>query len=249
MTRHLRLALAALCASASLLSFPALAAVQSRADAGVFEITLSGGLAGADITALETLLATAAPAREQPRVLLLDAEGNDADVALRLGRLVREARFRTEVRPGAKCIGTCVLVLAAGTDRQARGTVILQRPAVDARAGDADARSAEALNRTRKYLGELDVPVDLAHALFTLPAGKARTLTEQELGFYRLSAPAALAFNEDDNATMARRMGLSMGQYLQFKELLLYKCDFFKDAPAERQACLDTAFRNFLPQQ
>jgi hypothetical protein len=238
----------ALLVAFSLATLPAFAALQAKTDAGVFEITLTGALTSADTTALETLLATATSSREQPRVLVLDSEGGDVDTALRLGRLLRESRFRTEVRPGARCIGACVLVLAAGTERQARGAVGVAKPVLDARTADADTRAAEMLNRARQYLGELDVPVDLAHLMFTTPAGKTRLLSEQELGFYRLSTHTAHAFNEDDNVGMAKKMGLSLAQYLQFKELLLYKCDFFKDAPAERQSCLDTAYRNFLPQ-
>jgi hypothetical protein len=232
-------------ALAVLVSPLSLAAVQGKTDGNVLEISVSGTLSASDAAALETLLAGAD--KNSKRLLALDSDGGDADAALRLGRLLRATPFRAEVRSGARCLGVCVLVLAAATEKQIQGSVGVTRPTVDDKAGDAATRSAEQLNRARKYLGELDVPVDLAHLMFGMPAGKTRLLNEQELAFYRLVSAQGPQFNEDDNAGMAKKMGLALGQYLQFKELLLYKCDFFKDAPQDRQKCLDTAYRNFLP--
>ncbi|MCD6060693.1 MAG: hypothetical protein K0S16_1004 [Moraxellaceae bacterium] len=225
----------------SLLLFSSLAtaAVQERSESGRAEIAVSGTLGAADAAQLEAL-ATAGKLKADT-VLVLDGDGDDLDAAMRMGRAVRAAQMKAEVRAGAQCFNACVLLLAAAGSEQVAGRVGITRIAV------AKEKEAALLNAARKYLAGLGVPVDLAHQMFSVPAGTPRLFNEQELGFYRLTSAVGKRFDEDDNAGMAKKMGLSLGQYLQFKELLLYKCDVYRDNVDERQRCLDTAYRNFMP--
>jgi hypothetical protein len=212
------------------------AALETRDESGRAVLAVSGTVSATDAAQLEAQAGTLRP----DTLLLLDADGGDLEAAMRMGRVIRQAQLKAEVRAGAKCLGACTFLLAAASQQQVAGSVGIARvvPGKD---------EAALLNASRKYLAGLGVPVDLAHQMFSLPPGKVRLFNEQELGFFRLSSTVGKRFDEDDNAGMAKKMGLSVGQYLQFKELLLYKCDFYKDKPEERQRCLDTAFRNFMP--
>lgn len=220
----------------SLLTPVALAAVELRTENGRAVLAVSGPVDAAAAAQLEGLAATLGP----DTLLVLDSEGGELDAAMRMGKVIRQARLKAEVRAGAKCFSACTFVLAAASAPQVAGSVGISRivPGKD---------EAALLNAARQYLAGLGVPVDLAHQMFSLPPGKLRLFNEQELGFFRLSSTVGKRFDEEDNAGMAKKMGLSQGQYLQFKELLLYKCDFYKDKPEERQRCLDNAFRNFMP--
>lgn len=235
-------------ALAALLSSSALAAVQSQANGPALEISIKGPLNDSDAAQLSILLGAGKLAQYTSRTLLLEGEGGDPEAAMKMGRLLRDKNFSAQVMAGTACMGACVFLLAAAAEKQVQGTVGVSLPA-GSKGSDAESskRAADTPNRYRKYFAELGVPVDLGELVLNTPPGKVRLLNPHELVFYRLHTRSELLFDEEDNVGMAKRMGLSLGQYLQFKELLVYKCDVHREDAAERAKCLDTAYRNFLP--
>ncbi|WP_417307432.1 ATP-dependent Clp protease proteolytic subunit [Devosia sp.] len=128
----------------------------------------------------------------------LNSPGGVVDQALKIGALLRERGFTTEVAAGALCASSCPLVLAGGVERLASPEAAIgvhqiyavaeagQMPAGVRAAGDAMSETQKTTAAITRYLEESGVdPAIWLHALET-PPNRLYYLSTEELTEYRL---------------------------------------------------------------
>ncbi|MBB4862212.1 hypothetical protein HNP46_001050 [Pseudomonas nitritireducens] len=160
--------------------------VQHAKVGAVLAVKISEDIAPGDYDRLfKGLLAN--PGKYARKVALLDSIGGSAAESIRMGRLLREAGFETLVPTNSVCQGSCVYLLAAGKRKTVRGYVGLHRPYYPA--GDS-AQSSGGYD-ARRYLREMNVPVELADTMQGIDPRSMRVLSPAELQRYGLSAATA----------------------------------------------------------
>jgi hypothetical protein len=136
----------------------------------------------------------------------LDSPGGDIDAAMKIGRLIHEARSCVRVGRFSRnarnsvCASACVLILAAGTNRSADASVGIHCPysllGVDTER--AQARYLAALERIRTYLEEMGMPTRLYEEMMRVSAASVHWLTrdeKQQLGLTRQNLAAVSTFH------------------------------------------------------
>jgi hypothetical protein len=86
----------------------------------------------------------------------------------------------------------------------------------------------KALTDSRAYFAEMNVPEQLADAMFSIPPEKMEILTDEKLSFYRLDGND-MAFEEEIQLQAAALFGMTRQQYMQNLNLV----------EKESKACLD----------
>lgn len=77
----------------------------------------------------------------------------------------------------------------------------------------------KALSDSRAYFAEMNVPEQLADAMFSIPPDKVEVLTDEKLSFYRLDG-TDMAFEEEIQLHLAARFGMTRQQYMQNSKLV-----------------------------
>lgn len=212
---------------------------------------LLGEIAPGDAARLQSIvnqIKRRAGTQECPEVsritLLIASEGGDVDEAMALGEIIRKEEFEVSVMSQARCVSSCVLVLAAGVERTSYGAVGIHRPYfVDLPASATSAevrRSRDALSqRIRVYLSKMDVSPQLFDAMEAVPPRQMRMLSEAELQGYRLLGRDA-THDERSVAKMAEFFGTTSAEYRRRDALADARCP-----PRSNPSSFDcrTAFR------
>lgn len=101
------------------------------------------------------------------KTIVLQSPGGSVADALKMGRLIRQRSFATEVEAGKYCASSCPLVLAGGVDRRAGanasiGVHQIASAGEDGLSGSAGMKNAQNISAAcQKYLREMDVDLEV----------------------------------------------------------------------------------------
>ena len=183
-TQLLRLSLIG---TALLTSLHAQAKVTVEAHDGLLAAKISEEIVPGDY---ETLLKglRSHPGKFTRKIVLLDSIGGSVPEAMRMGRLLRETGFEALVPSNGLCQGSCIYLLAAGKKRTVKGAVALRRPPfANGDSALAQAASPRPVLSPANYFREMGVNVSLAEAIYQVPEGRLRLLSQDDLLRYRLN--------------------------------------------------------------
>ena len=155
------------------------------------------GKIATDFTALVERVANIAERLHiETRVLDLDSSGGHVEDAMKAGDAIGASRWSLWVREDAICHSACVLILAAGDDRQISGKVGIHRMIrVDSTAttrAELSQELREVYAQMKEYLERNGAAVTVADLMMTVPNRKLRLLTKTELEEYGLEGTNAV---------------------------------------------------------
>jgi len=148
----------------------------------------------------------------------LASNGGNIDAAMDLGRLLRELGAFTFVGKDDQCLSACVFVFMGGERRRVAGQLGIHRPFFPYTQNYPDRpqrfRHLQAVLKT--YVEELDFPASLYEAVMLVPPETMRMLPPEELKRFYLEGISPSSEDIAD-AAAARRLDLSMADYLKYK--------------------------------
>ena len=150
----------------------------------------------------------------------INSEGGDVEAAIAVGRQLRRIRAVVLMWDKARCLSSCVFVLAGATGRMLYGQIGIHRPyalRTDERDYDAVQQDQRRLAKLAKeYLEEMNVSPSLYDAMVTIPPEKVRLLSRTELEQFGITDVDPVE-QEVLDAAEARKYGLSKTEYLRRK--------------------------------
>jgi hypothetical protein len=148
----------------------------------------------------------------------LASHGGDIDAALELGRLLRKLAVFTFIGRNDQCLSACVFAFMGGERRSVAGRLGIHRPFLPAvlDTPDRQARYRHLQKTLRNYIEELDFPASLYEAVMGVPPESMRMLAPADLKRFYLEGISPSSEDMAD-AAAARRLGISMADYLQRK--------------------------------
>src|SRR3546814_2760250 len=145
-----------------------------------------------------------------PRFLDIEAPGGRVESAIPAGDAIASSRWTIRVRADSICHSACVLVLAAGDDREVVGKVGIHRMV---RVGSQATTRAELSQELREVYGEIKeylerngASVAVADLMMTVPNRSLRLLDDSELREYGLSGTNAVQDRAEEHLP-ARKCG------------------------------------------
>lgn len=151
----------------------------------------------------------------------LASNGGDIDTGMDLGRLLRKAGVSTFVGKNDQCMSACVFAFMGGERRGVAGRLGIHRPffPFTQESPDRPARFRHLQKTLKDYVEEMDFPASLYEAIMVVPPETMQILTAADLKRFYLEGISPSSEDLAD-AAAARRLELSMGQYLQRKAKL-----------------------------
>lgn len=172
------------------------AALELCARTGTVRLHYAGKIATDFTTLMERVANIAERLHIKTRVLDLDSSGGHVEDAMKAGDAIGASRWTLRVGEGAICHSACVLILAAGDDRQIAGKVGIHRMIrVDSTATtrtELNQELREVYAQMKDYLERNGAAVTVADLMMTVPNRKLRLLTEPELLEYGLDGTNAV---------------------------------------------------------
>lgn len=186
------------------------AAMAPCRERGAVRLRYEGKISG-DFTALVQRVAAMADRMDIPtRILDIDSTGGRVEDAMPAGDAIAGSRWTIRVRADSICHSACVLVLAAGDDREVAGKVGIHRMV---RVGSQATTRAELSQELREVYGEIKeylerngASVAVADLMMTVPNRSLRLLDDGELREYGLSGTNAVQ-DDLDRIILARKCG------------------------------------------
>jgi hypothetical protein len=211
MTNTARIIALALAASTSIAHS---AEVHSRGNKSVFAVYLNGEIAKGDFSRVKSAFAGRSFKTEQNTMFIVDSPGGDLQEAMTIGRYVRQSKLTAVVPENAKCLSSCVYILAAGVSKMVFGAVGIHRPyLLTLPTVGVEAAMRNALRQSRDYFEYMNVPGQLADTMFSTPPEKLVVLDDDQLAFYRLNQ-ADIAFSEEQSLKNAAYYGMTRQEYM-----------------------------------
>lgn len=128
-------------------------------------ISLRGPITAGDAARVPKDIASAEASLGKPNSSLwvnVSSEGGDVQTAMAIGRFLRQRRATVFVQADSECLSSCVLLLAAGSDRLVYGKVGIHRPYLPDARGQSAASLQEYWRQTKSqlriYFEEMNVP-------------------------------------------------------------------------------------------
>jgi ATP-dependent protease ClpP protease subunit len=164
--------------------------VHSCASTRSIDISYSGIIDGSLAFLLEQLSAMSDAELISVRVLTIDSPGGDVESALRAGQAMANKSWRVDVPLDAQCYSACVLILAAGRNRNVLGSVGIHRmfpmrSKAETR-GDLAKELQAGSDRVKTFLAEQGVNPSLVDEMMTIPSNDVRELSWLEQDRYGL---------------------------------------------------------------
>jgi hypothetical protein len=204
---------------------------------------LNGEIEPGDLVKLESLFHSPTRARsfnvvnQEIYYLALNSLGGSLEEAMEIGRWVRKNKISTSMPMHSQCFSACVYILAAGVSKQVSyelwGTKVgIHRPYLTRMPReDVQVAMRKALVESKAYLAQMNIPEQLADAMFSIPPDNVEILTDEKLSFYRLNG-MDIAFEEESELKAAALYGMSRQQYMKNKQLFAdevkAKCDHLR---------------------
>jgi len=155
-------------------------------------------------------------------VVWFASDGGDIDAAMEVGRLMRRHGLMSLVGKFDQCLSACVFAFMGGERRSVAGRLGIHRPyfpfTVDT--PDRPVRFRNLQRTLRDYVDEMDFPPSLYEALMAVPPEVIHYLSAPDLKRYYLEGISPSSEDLAD-AAEARRLELSMSEYLQRKAKVL----------------------------
>lgn len=155
--------------------------------------------------------------------LQLNSRGGSLEEAMEIGRWVRKNKIVISMPGNAECFSACVYILAAGVSKFMIGwdghQVGIHRPYLTRMPKDgAQVAIRKALAESRAYFAEMNIPEQLADAMFSISPDDVEILTDEKLSFYRLTG-FDIAFEEETELKGAALYGMTRQEYMKNKKL------------------------------
>lgn len=172
------------------------AALEKCKETGTLRLKYEGKIA-TDFTALvERVGNVAERLKIERRILDLDSSGGHVEDAMKAGDAIGASQWTIHVGDQAICHSACVLILAAGDDRQIAGKVGIHRMIrVDSTAttrAELSQELREVYEKMKEYLERNGASVAVADLMMTVPNRKLRLLSTEELVEYGLDGTNAV---------------------------------------------------------
>ena len=151
-------------------------------------------------------------------IVWLASSGGDIDAAMVLGRILRRFGLFTLVGRDEQCMSACVFAFMGGERRTVAGQLGIHRPFFPTTQVDPDRQVRYRLlqKALRDYIDEMDFPHSLYEAVMVVPPESIKILAPAELKRFYLDGISPSSEDLAD-ATSAKRLGLSMAEYLKRK--------------------------------
>jgi len=147
----------------------------------------------------------------------IDSPGGDVNAAMEIGRIIRVNEMAVVIDNGATCASACVLILAAGTTKIVdpnASPVIIHRPflATDLpNKSGYDSYYKQMLDAIKKYLGDMNIPAELADRMMSIPPHRGKRLSGADLERYMLNGDDP-AYEQKADARQAHKLGISLSE-------------------------------------
>ncbi|WP_150588276.1 ATP-dependent Clp protease proteolytic subunit [Pandoraea eparura] len=153
------------------------------------------------------------------KFLVINSPGGEVDAAMRIGTLVRSYRMAVAVPAKAKCMSSCVYIVAGGLVRWLYGDVGIHRPYFATAPSESfDAAMKKVVAESKTYFSRMNVSEQLADAMFSTPPDDVHVLSDRELKNYWLGRED-MAYAEDVEIANATRLKLSRQEYMRRQKL------------------------------
>lgn len=183
-------------------------------------VILAGPITRADVdsAAVMAKLLKSGAQKLAGNTVWFSSDGGDVDAGMELGRLLRELGVHTRVGDTDRCLSSCVFAFMGGERRRVAGQLGIHRPYFPYTEDSPDRkRRFRHLQKVLKdYVEELDFPPSLYEAVMLAPPERMKMLSTAELKTFYLEGISPSSEDSAD-AAAARRLGLSMYDYLKTK--------------------------------
>lgn len=177
---------------------------------GLVRLRYKGRIAGDFTTLIERVANMSTRMGIATRILDIDSSGGQVEDAIRAGDVIAESNWTIRVRANAACHSACVLILAAGDDRQIEGRVGIHRIIRIQSAATSRAELSRELGdvhtQMEDYLQRNGAAVAVADLMMTVPNRGLRLLTAVELDAYGLNGANAVQ-DDLERIRLARKCG------------------------------------------
>lgn len=150
-----------------------------------------------------------------------------------------------------ECFSSCVYILAAGVAKQWIGAIFgnqvgIHRPYLTQTPREGvQVAMRKALANSRAYFAEMNIPEQLADAMFSIPPDKVEILTDDKLAFYRLQG-IDMVFEEEMQLKAAALYGMTRQQYMQNSNLASEEAQRCRQtSPEDGLKCIVNAYRKY----
>ena len=192
-------------------------------------VELTGEIRPSDFGTLKQMIERRLSSNTRIRWVSLNSQGGDLATAMRMGRYIRQLEFDTQVRDDARCLSSCVFILAAGLSKTVSGgnVVGIHRPYRTAVGSvsreEATKKYQELADTVFAYFDEMHLPRSLPEQMLRIPTSEMTMLTFEEVQRFGLVGKDPVA-EEIDDAANAEKFGLSRTEYLARRNRALRTC-------------------------
>ena len=202
-------------------------------------IQISGSIVNGDLNKVKQALSEAPPRSQHGPFLgwhsmvRIDSDGGDVEEAMAIGRALRAQAAPVDA---GECVGTCVLILAAGVQRYANRVGIHRPYRIDPIASRRSGKwqYAPMSKQVGDYLHEMGMPKRLYEEMMRVPFESLRWLTAAELKEFGLVGMDS-TYSDANDVRQAARYGVSKAEYLSRQARALRDCGQFPERPFEAE--------------
>jgi hypothetical protein len=183
-------------------------------------VMFSGDISPADVASAKVMVGLVKSGRQKllGNTVWLAGNGGDYEASIKLGRMLRELGAYTMVSKSDQCMSACVFAFMGGERRAVEGRLGVHRPyfPIAQDFPDRQQRFRNLQKSLRAYIEEMDFPDSFYEAIMAVPPEAMHTVTPAELKRFYL---VGISPSSEDlaDAAGARRLGLTMHEYLQLK--------------------------------
>ena len=208
------------------------------------KITLTGQIQADDLENFKMFSEMAL--KTEKYYINLDSVGGDLETALAIGRIVRADRVDIIIAGNAKCLSSCVFVLAGGISRTVFGAVGIHRPFVPEDLITTAELQKEQYDRlgaiVKSYLKDMNISAELYEHMLRVPPDEIAYLSDSELQRYGLNGNDPYE-EAAKTARLAKRYGISVEEYLRRKAKTKIICEPFAMDLSIYPDCLERVYR------
>ncbi|MEK6246167.1 MAG: hypothetical protein AABM33_16915 [Pseudomonadota bacterium] len=192
----------------------------AAAPAEEVRVFLSGEITRADVDSAGVMASLLKSGKQKiaGNTVWLASNGGDIDAGMELGRLLRGLGVFTLIGKNDQCLSACVFAFMGGERRSVAGRLGIHRPFFPFTQDmpDRQARFRHLQKTLKDYVEEMDFPASLYEAVMVVPPESMKILAPAELKSFYLEGISPSSEDIAD-AALARRLDLSMAEYLQRK--------------------------------
>lgn len=192
-------------------------------------VEFNGEIQPSDYETLRRLIEPYLSPSNSFRVIDLNSRGGDVATAMKIGRYLRRLEFDTSVGNNARCLSSCVFILASGLNKTVvdNNIIGIHRPfgmtTGSTSREDAAKKYREMTAQVYAYFDEMNMPRSLPEVMLRIPPEQMKMLSFNEAEQFGLIGKDPVA-QERDDAWNAKRFGISRQEYLVRRNRALNSC-------------------------